>query len=183
MSLGLERMTHREKVLAGIVALTLFVIVNLFLVRYFFTQQALLRAQLATKNAQRNAMEMLYAESDMWLSRDGWLKQHQPNFTNEGEAGLQMLDWIKSKAKAAEVTVENPAIGSPQRTDHYQGVPVTVEAKGSWAAMIKFLASLQSPGDFVVIESANMQIDSGDASMMRGKFRASKWYNPQIAGR
>lgn len=179
MSSRLDRMTRREKTLLALVAGTIFVLLNLFLISSLFKQQTLLRAQIATKRAQWEAMQMLYADREKWLKRDKWLEEKQPKFGNESEAGVQLLDQIKAKAKAAEVPIENPSIGSPEKSPYYEGVPVTIETKSTWPALVKFLASLQQPEQFIVLESANLQIESSDPSLMRGKFRVARWQAPR----
>jgi hypothetical protein len=183
MNARLAAMTQRERTLSAAVAGTLFVVLNFFFFRHFLTQQTLLRAQVAVKTAQWNAMQLLYADREVWQKRDAWLQQKQPAFGNEGEAGVQLLDQIKAKAKAAEVPLENPAIGSPEKTPYYQGVPVTVETKSAWPALIKFLASLQQPEQFIVLESANLQIESSDPTLMRGRFKIARWHLPKQAPR
>src|SRR5205823_6349612 len=102
----------------------------------------------------------------------------QPKLVNEGSAGVELLDYVKSVAKKSDVVLENPAIGSPAKAQFYRSVPVNIETKSSWATLIRFLESIQQPEQFIVFETANVAIDPADPAMMRGKFKIARWYAP-----
>jgi type II secretion system (T2SS) protein M len=172
-------MSQREKVLAGAVGGVAFVLLNLFLLSYFFRQQARVRADLVTKNADWTIAEVLLSERDLWAKRDAWLHEKQPKLTNESGAGVELLEEIKKAAKAADVQIESPAIGIPQKGPTYRSVPVTLETKSSWKAMIEFLHAIQKPEQFIVFENANIQIDPNDQTQMRGKLKIARWYSAE----
>lgn len=172
----MKTMTARERMLAGLVAGTVFVLLNLLLVSSFFKKQTLARVELANKTQEWNATQILYSERDLWTKRDAWLQQKQPKIGNEGSAGVQLLDYVKSIARRGDVVLENPAIGTPAKTATYRSVPVNIETKSSWPALIKFLQAMQQPDQFIVFETANVAIDPTDATMMRGKFRIARWF-------
>ncbi len=162
--------------LAGLVAGAVFVLVNILLLSAFFKKQAAARLELGNKTQEWNATQILTSERDLWSKREAWLQQKQPKLANEGSAGVQLLDYVKSVAKKSDVVLENPAIGSPTKTAAYRSVPVNIETKSSWAALIKFLQAMQQPEQFIVFETANVAIDPNDPSMMRGKFRIARWF-------
>ncbi len=172
-------MTQREKILASGVTAVIFVLLNLFLITFFFRSQARLRAELALKHDSLQTARTLLAERDLWTKRDAWLREKQPKLTNESGAGVDLLDQIKEAAKKSDVTLENPAIGPVQKAPNYRSVPVDVDTKCAWEALIQFLHAVQTPDQFVVIESATIQIDSGDASKMHGHFKIARWFAPQ----
>lgn len=175
----MKQLTQREKVLAGAVGGILFLIINLVLVSKFLHSQAELRAMVVQKTNNLQVMEALSQARELWTKRDQWLGQKQPKLVNESSAGVQLLDYLKDNAKKAEVTLENPAIGTPTKTSSAISVPVSIETKSSWEALIRFLNSVQQPDQFIVFESANLQIDSTDQSQMRGRFKIARWYAPK----
>jgi Tfp pilus assembly protein PilO len=122
--------------------------------------------------------EVLFSERELWQKRDAWLQQRQPKMTNESGAGVDLLEEIKKAAKASDVQIENPAIGTLQKAPFYRSVPVTLDTKSSWKALIEFLHAMQSPERFIVFETANVQIDANDQTKMHGKFKVSRWYLP-----
>lgn len=175
---ALANMTPREKVLASGVSAVIFVLLNLFIVTFFFRTQARLRAELTTKQDSLQTARTLLAERDLWTKRDAWLREKQPKLTNESGAGVDLLDQIKDAAKKSDVTLENPAIGPVQKAPSYRSVPVDVDTKCSWESLIQFLHAVQTPEQFVVLENATIQIDSADASKMHGHFKIARWFAP-----
>jgi len=175
----MKQLTSREKLLAGAIGGILFLLINLFLLSHFIHSQADLRRLAVEKANNLQMMETLCKSRDMWTKRDQWLGQKQPKLANESSAGVQLLDYLKDNAKKSEVTLENPAIGTPTKSPSAISVPVSVETKSSWESLIRFLNSVHQPDQFIVFESANLQIDATDQSQMRGKFKIARWYAPK----
>ena len=88
------------------------------------------------------------------------------------------LDELRSLAHEQDVTIDNQAIGAVSKTQSYRSVPVTFDTRSMWPALIAFLQKVQSPDQFTVFESANIQIDAEDPSKMRGRFKIARWYAP-----
>jgi Tfp pilus assembly protein PilO len=172
----LPQLSKREKILAALVFGIFFLLINLFMLSNFFRQQRLLHSSLAARQNDLNNIQMMLSERELWERREAWLQNKQPKMTSEGSAGVQLLDQVRQIARATEVTLENPVISTPERTAFYHSVPVNVETRSSWAALIKFLHAVQQPEQFHVFENANIQIDSQDATKMRGRFRIARWY-------
>jgi Tfp pilus assembly protein PilO len=175
----LANMTRREKILAAGVGSVLFILLNLFLLSFFFGKQATLRADLAIKQDSFQTASTLLSERELWTKRDAWLRAKQPKLVDESGAGVELLNEIKDAAKKSDATLENPAIGTTQKTPGYRSVPVNVETKSSWESLIKFLHEVQKPDQFIVLESANIQIDSADQTKMHGHFKIARWYAAQ----
>ena len=175
----MNQLTPREKVLATIVGVAVGLVLNLILINFFLKNNRRLHEDLAGKTADLATKKILLAEKAMWEERDHWLQSKLPKLTNEGGAGVQLLDQVKELAKKHTVLVENPAIGSPDRRPQAIAVSVNIETKSAWPALIAFLRDLQGPEQFVVFESANIQKDSGDATQMRGRFRVARWFAPK----
>jgi Tfp pilus assembly protein PilO len=174
----MKQLTKSEKSLAIIVGAVAFVLLNLLFVSGFVKHQAQLRADLSGKAGQLKALQVLFSERDRWIRRDEWLRQKQPKLANESGAGVQLLDQIKQIAKSNDVLLENPGWGAPEKSQFYRSVPVNIETKSSWPALIAFMRTVQQPDQFLVFEAANVQIDPGDPSMIRGKFKVARWYLP-----
>jgi len=61
-------------------------------------------------------------------------------------------------------------------------ISVELQTKSTWPALITFLEHLQGPEQFIVVESANLRVDTSDPTMMRGNFKIAKWYAPKFTG-
>lgn len=175
----MRRLSARERVLSLAVGGVFFTLLTFGLISYLLRQHTTLQATLASKEGEWRTMQLLVAERGLWEQRDAWISEKQPKLANEGSAGVQLLDQIKGAARVHAVTVENPAIGAPETAEFYRTTPVNFETKSPWPALVKFLHALQQPEKFLVLDSANIQIDPTDPAMIRGKFRAAIWYAPK----
>ena len=133
------------------------------------------------KRKQKHAEQtVLLRETDLWMNRDKWLREHQPAFHGASDASA-LLDQLKQVASKYSVLIENPSIGSSAGTGNYQSVSVSIETKSQWPPLVHFLYDVQAPDGFMVFESANIAIDSSDPTQMRGKFKIARWYAPATA--
>jgi hypothetical protein len=173
----LQRMNQRERVLAGLVALVVFLLLNLFLWSWLLRAIGASRVEVAKRKESYNEQTVLLRESDLWTNRDKWLHDHQPAFHGASDAS-SLLDQLKQIAGKHNVLIENPAIGNGPAAGAYQSVFASIETKSPWPPLVHFLYDVQAPDAFIVFESANIAIDSGDPTQMRGKFKIARWYAP-----
>lgn len=174
----LAKMSSREKVLAGLVAGTLFVLLNLFAVGFFLKKQSALNVEIAAKHNQLELAQKLVSERNLWEQRDEWLRKAQPPLENTGSAAVDLLDQVKEIAKTHGVNILNPTLGSIEQAPNQKSVFVALETKSAWSALIGFLYEMQRPDRFVVLEKAGLEIDSSDAAQIRGAFKVARWYKP-----
>jgi len=172
-----ERMNARERLLAWIVAGTLLVLLNLWILSSVLGAVGSAQRELATRRSKL-AEQALYAkEHDSWTKRDEWLWQHQPVLKNAAESSA-LLDQLREISGKYNIEVENPAIGTGETTPYHQTVFASVETKSPWPPLVHFLYDVQHPESFVVFESVNLAIDGSDPTMMRGKFKIARWFAP-----
>jgi hypothetical protein len=172
-----ERMNRRERVLALIVAGILFALLNLFIWNWLIGVAGRARAELAERRAARKQQSVYLKEKNLWAKRDQWLQEHQPTLKNPAEAST-FLDQVKQIAGKHNILIENPAIGSGESTPNRQTVFASIETKGPWPPLARFLYEVQHPEAFVVFDNVNLVIDGSDNTQMRGKFKIAKWFAP-----
>jgi hypothetical protein len=173
-----QRMSQRERRLAGIVAGAIFLLINLFIWSKLFDVLGRARADVALRQATRTEQSIYIKERDVWARRDQWLKQHQPSLKSAVEAST-LLDQVKQSAGKHNVLIENPAIGAGETAPDHQSVFASIETKSPWPPLVRFLYDVQKPESFVVFESVQLQIDPSDPTMMRGKFKIARWFAPK----
>ena len=178
----IQRMNARERLLGGIVAAVVLVLINLFLWSWLLGAVRTARADMAKRKLTRNEQLVFLRDGDVWTKREQWLHEHQPPFTGAADASA-LLDQLKQIAGKNNVLIENPAIGSGNATSAYQSVFASIETKSPWPPLVHFLYDVQAPESFVVFESVNLAIDPGDATQMRGKFKVARWYAPAGTGK
>jgi hypothetical protein len=172
-----QRMNPRERRLGLIVAGALLLLINLLIWSKLFGGLGNARAELALRKATRDEQSIYIKEKDLWARRDQWLKQHQPTLKSAVEAST-LLDQVKEIAGKHNVLIEKPAIGAGDSTSDHQSVFASFETKSPWPPLVHFLFDVQQPESFVVFESVQLQIDSADPTMMRGKFKIARWFAP-----
>jgi hypothetical protein len=177
-----ERMNRRERLLSASVAGVLFLLLNFFIWNWFFGMAGRARTELAAEKAARKQQSVYLKEKSLWAKRDQWLHQKQPSLKNAAEAST-FLDQLKQVAGKYNILIENPAIGSGETTPTHQTVFASIETKSPWPPLVHFLYDAQQPDAFVVFDSVNLSIESGDSTMMRGKFKIAKWFVPVQKGK
>ncbi len=171
------RMNQRERLLTLGVAGVLFLLINLGLWSALLRLSANLRANWAAQSSARAEQKVYLDESQTWTERAEWLQKHQPSLTNPAEAS-SLLTQLQQIAGKYKVQVDNPQIGSVEKTPAHQSVAATIETKSGWEPLVHFLYDAQQPEAFIVVENVNLMIDSGDPTVMRGRFKIAKWFKP-----
>jgi hypothetical protein len=170
-------MNPRERVLSWIVVGTLFALLNLWILSWVFGGIRAAHRELAARRAKLAEQALYVKERDLWTKREEWMRQHQPVLKDPAEASA-LLDQLKEVAGKHDVLIENPAIGSGETTPYHQTVFASIETKSPWPPLVHFLYDVQRPDAFIVLDNLNLAIDSGDPTMMRGKFKFARWFAP-----
>jgi len=100
----LQRLNRREQILAGLVALVVFFLANLFLWSWLFRAIGDSQVEVAKRKQARNEQTVLLRESDLWSKREQWLREHQPVFHGASDASA-LLDQLKQVAGKYSVSV------------------------------------------------------------------------------
>jgi len=172
-----QRMNPRERLLSWIVAGTLLVLFNLWILTSVLGAVGRAQKELGTRRSKLAEQALYVKERATWTKRDEWLRQHQPTLKNPAEASA-LLDQLREFAGKYNIEVENPAIGTGETTPYHQTVFASIETKSPWPPLVHFLYDVQHPDAFVVFENVNLAIDGNDPTMMRGKFKIARWFAP-----
>jgi hypothetical protein len=170
-------MNSRERVLSWVVAGTIFVLLNLWILSRILGALSDARKETATRRAKLAEQALYVKERDLWTKREEWIRKHQPVLNNPAEASA-LLDQSKQVAGKYNILVENPAIGTGETTPYHQTVFASIETKSPWPPLVHFLYDVQRPDAFIVFENVNLAIDGSDPTMMRGKFKIARWFAP-----
>ena len=172
-----HRMNPRERVLSWIVAGTIFVLLNLWILSRIFGGVGGSQKEVVARRAKLAEQALYIKERDLWNKREEWIRKHQPVLNNPAEASA-LLDQLREVANKHNVLIENPAIGTGETTPYHQTVFASIETKSPWPPLVHFLYDVQRPDAFTVFENVNLVIDGSDPTMMRGKFKIARWFAP-----
>lgn len=173
------KLSKRETILATAVGISVFLLVNVVVIKYFMSNRQRLQTELATKTTLIAKSKERIASKAMWMERDEWLKKVQPKMENDGTAGGDLLNEIRDVAKKTKVETIEPQIGTVDRRPQTTSVSVTIQTKATKEALRDFLYEIQSPERSIVFESSNLQFDKNDKTQMHGTFRIAKWFAPK----
>jgi hypothetical protein len=170
------RMNQRERTLASLVGGVVFLLINLFVWSWILGAIGSAHSELAERREIRKEQGVFLKERDLWTKRQQWLQQHQPAFKGAGEASILLEQQLRPVAAKNTVLIENPQIGSGDSTPTHQSVWASFETKSHWDQLVRFLYDVQQPEAFIVFENINLAVDSGDQTMMHGKFKVARWF-------
>jgi hypothetical protein len=172
-----QRMNRRERILAGVVGLAIFALVNLFIWSALIGGIKRARTELTERKAMRKTQIVFLRERDLWKKREEWLTKHQPVLQNAGEAST-LLEQVKQIAGKHKILIENPSLGAVQTAPDHQSIAISMETKSPWPALVHFLYDVQQPEKFIAFEDVGLSIDGSDPSIMRGRFKIARWFAP-----
>ena len=175
-------MNPRERLLSWIVAGTVAVLLNLWILSSLWGAVTSAQKELGARRRKLAEQAVYVNERDTWTKRDEWMRQHQPTLKDPSEASA-LLDQVKEVANKYNILVENPAIGTGETTPNHQTLFASIETKSPWPPLVHFLYDMQRPQEFVVFENVNLAIDGNDPTMMRGKFKIARWFAPGQKGK
>jgi hypothetical protein len=178
----LARMNQRERILALGVGGVLFLLINLAIWSALLGWSHNLRTSWKEQSSARAEQKAYLDDYETWNRRAEWLKKNQPTLTNPAEAST-LLTQLQQIAGKYKVQIDNPQIGSVEKTPTHQSVSATIETKSGWEPLVHFLYDAQRPEAFIAFESVNLMIDSSDQTVMRGHFKIAKWFANPGAGR
>ncbi len=183
MPAALARLSARERKLLFLVAGAVFVVLNLLVVRGLLRSITDLRAQWSSRSMTATASKALISQSTLWGRREAWLQEKQPVIgAGRDRASIDLLNDLETLTRNNGLLLDAPPVinpaDKPSPDGAFQAVSVSIDTKGTWAAVARFLHTIQQPDRFIVFESATVQTDPNDNNLLRGKFRIAKWYKP-----
>lgn len=171
-------LSRRELVLACAVGGILFLLVNFAVIRLVTQSRTRLLVDVAAKQQELQTLRLFADDASLWEQRNAWLTAKQPPAENLDRAGFELLEEVKQLAQQENVLLEKPELQGTEKVDYATVVPVILETKSTWPALVDFLQKLQTPERFIVVESADLSQDPDDNTQMRGKFRVARWFAP-----
>ena len=186
-----QRMNPRERLLSLLVTGTVFILANLFALRFLVDAFGDLGQQYADGAGALRQEEFWARSQPMWEQRARWLQAKQPVLTNRDRAPTQLLEQVQGAARASQVLIRSEQLrglggagANRAEASEYQAVSIHVETESDWKQLVGqpgFLPLLQQPENFIVFNLASLHSDPADPKRMKCSFDISKWDAP--AGR
>ncbi len=180
-----HRLTQRERLLTLIVAGAVFFVANLVAIRFLLNSYSTLMSHYAEDHRNLILLRALADQHGTWTQRNDWLKSTQPVLNNRDRAATALYEQLQGIARARQVVVNSlqirltaPPPGAAVPDDAPQTVSVEGDTQGNWGEMVRFLAEVQKPENFLVFDLASLRTSPTDAQLLKCHFLVSKWYAP-----
>lgn len=171
-------LTASEKRLSIILAIALFLMVNLIVLSFSIRSWQTAKRQITSLQATKVEQDSWLAQKDFWMERNEWLKTHQPAPPASGVGASELLQQIQQSAKSANVRILDQKLPDPTITPDYQEYSVQLRVSGSLEALTKWLTTLQTPEAFIAIPSFDL-ISDKEPPQVICDLTIAKWYKPE----
>jgi len=171
-------LSSRERTLATIVGLIIVLGGTFLLVESYHSKRLALTAKIAADKRQLRSLHDMLTQGEFWQQREAWVHAKQPKLGDPDQAGVQLLNYVQDLAKKHSILLENATLHSAEARPTCISVALEVETKSPWPPLVSFLEELQTPEQFVALEMANLKVDGGDNTQVRGRFKIARWYAP-----
>lgn len=167
--------THRERRLAILFGLAVFILLNLMLLVFLKRHRADAERELATLESRKEQADMLMLDPHYWDSRADWLEQNRPVFALSGDAQTELLETLQSTPREHGLEATPPIIDDPRSYGTFEEVSATVKVTGDIRNVVAWLAQIQQPGKFNAVTNVTVQSDK-DAPRVVCEVRVAKWF-------
>ncbi len=140
--------------------------------------------------ARIEALQELLGERGAWEQRHEWMEQTAPSYASRQEASAKLLELVEARAAAGGLTLEGKtfvqadagagkALPSGNAVEAaapvFQSVAVRVGATGSEQEVLKWIHSLQQPGEFVGVTDLTLTPEP-EASALKSEVEVTLYY-------
>jgi hypothetical protein len=159
----MRQLNRNEQLLALALGGTVFLLLNLFGMRWVADQMRNGRAEIAQLESDAAAARQLLKQKPFWTARQDWLRTHQPDLYDARTSRSKFVEEVQ-----ASVTTSKLQIASQQpQSDEQQGMLATtwidLTVTGRLEAIVNWIHALQQPGKYAVVKSFTLkQADEGN---------------------
>lgn len=174
----ISQMSQRERTLALLVGGAIFVLINVFLIKFCMTKYAESRDEKTRAEGDLSKFRAVESERSLWSQRDAWLTSRLVPMGDAAVVNKSQREYLQETAKKHQVLIESFNPGVANKLPAYTTLGVRVECKGKWDQIAFFLNELQAPENFTVVESMDLKVDPSDKTQLRATMTIAKWFSP-----
>lgn len=153
----MRALNRNEQLLALALGGALFLVLNLFGMRWVADQMRSGRAEIAQLESDAAAARQLLGQKSYWLGREGWLRAHPPELYDARTSRSKFVQEVQSSVTADKLQI---AAQQPQ-ADESQGRLATawidLTVTGRLEAIVHWLHTLQQPGKYEIARSFTLK--------------------------
>ncbi len=151
----------------------MFLIANLFIFNWVTGMLRENRADLAKAKLTIRESEAMLAGRPFWEARGDWVERNPMEVYAGLESDSAFAESVQRGVQAAGLSVESQSLRPAVSADGLTVTGLDLDVRGELQAMVKWLNALQSPGNYVAIESFTLK-RADASSTMRLQVRVTK---------
>jgi hypothetical protein len=155
----MRSLNKNEKRLLILCVTTIFIVANVIVLKHWITGIQFKQKQIALLEGELRAIELLRMEEDLWLARQAWLDANMPDLTSAGRRQGELLEQFQQAAAATSIEISNQKLNAVELGRFNRKVSVSLRASGPEESIHKWLAGVQSPTSFTLIESLDLRFN------------------------
>ena len=160
------KLNPRERNLAFLFGVVVFILVNLFLLPRLHTGNTQGRKVRAELEMQLTAAQGWVSQNDFWQHRADWIREAQPKLDDPGQETAAQLEQLQQQAHKFGLELRDISLLPLAEQQFYKPVGVRFVASGSWPALVRFLAYFQTPETFTVIPNISIRSDQNPPNIL-----------------
>lgn len=174
----MRKPTRSETLLLSLFLLALGIVGGGSLLRSHRTKVAAAQARIDEASPQLEAAELAAADAPFWQERKVWLDQTMPALGNSGETHGAFLEQLITAARERGLNPESPVLLKPEGTPHATDLSVSLQVTGPDSALLRWLASLQSPEKLQVIKYLQILPRSSQPPRLSATLTVARLHRP-----
>ena len=174
----LNKLSPSEQRLAGLLAAVVFLLINLFLLPRLHSANTEGGKKREELRLQLAAAQTWMKQQDYWQKREQWIREAQPKLTDPGQETATQLERLQRQAKDIGLELRDITLLPLADQPFFKPVGVRFTARGSWPALVRFLAHFQTPVSFNVIPQISIR-SAQEPQNVHCEMELQRWFqNP-----
>jgi Tfp pilus assembly protein PilO len=174
----LRALTRRERGLAVILVVALFVMENFFGLSYIFDLASDSSRAVTDLRGQEQANSIWLREKDLWLKRKQWIDKTQPRIQPNQAPQSDLLESLTESAKSHQLQILEQSFGEIQSKPYYQSVSIRFKLSGALQNVVKWLVQVQQPELFQAVTSFSLK-SGNEPPTVNVELEIARWYAPK----
>ena len=173
----MRQFTKLEKTLMIGLAVTIFLLANLFGVSALLRQRRAVKLDAITLHGAQDESNLWVEQKDKWLARKDWLDTNQPKAAQPDAAQSTFFEELQKSARARNLAIDEQGFGEVSNSTHFQSVAVHMRVTGTLENTTRWLAAIQQPTLFHAITRFSLKSEK-EPPNVNLELEIAKYYRP-----
>lgn len=148
----MAKLSSKELRLLVLFCGAIFLALNVILLKQMLTSVKRSQLQIKTFTTKREEIQALLSDREYWEERQQWMEIHQPQLSEPGEAQGELIAHLQKFARERGITILEQTILEPSQQPPFRKIAVRLKLTAPMQDMVEWLAEIQSPDGFYVVE-------------------------------